>query len=481
MDDRFAERRAQFLEQLDETIAIVPAGKEQTRNDDVDHAFRQQSDFHFLTGFTEPDAVAVLDPTSDQPYTLFVRPRDPELEAWNGLRAGTDGAIERHGADAAHDIGDLGTWLRRTLIGRRRVGYRMGTSHDPTIQAALGAALNAANRMGTAAPYELVDVGITLAEMRLVKSADEISALREACRISALAHAEAMRFAAPGRTERQVQAAIEYVFGVLDAERVGYGSIVAGGDNAVILHYVENDQPLDDGDLLLIDAGAEYRHLTADITRTFPVNGRFSPAQRAVYDVVLEAQRAVIDLCGPGLPYTDMHIRAIEVLTTGMVELGLLPGDVDEAIAKGWYRQFYFHGTGHWLGIDVHDAGAYRVDGAGRPLQPGMAFTVEPGLYIAHDKGTLTLGEAAYDPEEALQLTMSHGASHAKAEYARRNDEVGTRDFEIPPEFLGIGVRIEDDILITPDGYENLTDLVPVDPDAVESLCAEETTLPLFV
>jgi Xaa-Pro aminopeptidase len=312
------------------------------------------------------------------------------------------------------------------------------------------------------------------------KSAAEIEALREACRISAVAHNEAMRFVAPGRSERQVQAVLEYVFGVMDAERVGYGSIVAGGDNACILHYVENDQLLVDGDLLLVDAGAEYRHLTADITRTYPVNGRFSEPQRAIYELVLRAQRAVIATCRPGLAWTAMHETAVETLAAGMVELGLLPGSPDEVVAKGWYRQFFFHGTGHWLGVDVHDAGASHLDGAGRPLEPGMAFTVEPGVYVARDKATVTLSHAAYDPDERLRLAFELGASGAKAEIERRNAKAGTFEFEVPAEYLGIGVRIEDDLLITPDGSEDLSARSPVEPAAVEALCAEESTLPLF-
>jgi Xaa-Pro aminopeptidase len=289
-----------------------------------------------------------------------------------------------------------------------------------------------------------------------------------------------MRFAAPGRTERQVQAAIEYVFASMDAERVGYGSIVAGGDNAVILHYVENDQPLRDGDLLLIDAGAEYRHLTADITRTFPINGQFSAPQRAVYDAVLHAERRVIDMCAPGRAYTDMHTESVRTITEGLVDLGLLPGSVDDAQEKGWYREFFFHGTGHWLGSDVHDAGAYRLGGMGRPLVPGMAFTVEPGIYVAPEKTTVTLSHAPYDPDEALRMTLELGVTEARRALAERRESAGTFTFEVPNEFLGIGVRIEDDILITADGHENMTSLVPVDPDAIESVCAEHSALPAF-
>ena len=478
--DRFAARRAAFLSRLGQTVAVVPAAREQIRNDDVPHPFRQDSDFHFLTGFTEPDAVAVFDATADAPYTLFVRARDPEKEAWTGRRAGVEGAVERFGADAAFTLDELGESLRQQLAGRRSVGYVLGGPVDDEVLRAMRSVHEYADRSGVGAPTEIVDIRAILHELRLVKSAEEVEALREACRISAIAHNEAMRFAAPGRSERQVAAVLEYVFRVMDAERVGYGSIVAGGDNACILHYVENDQPLADGDLLLVDAAAEYRHLTSDITRTFPVNGRFSGPQRMVYELVLRAQQEVIALCRPGLPFPDMHTRAVEVLSAGLVELGLLPGTPEEAVAKGWYRQFFFHGTGHWLGIDVHDAGSPRVDGTGRPLVPGMVFTVEPGIYVARDRATLTLSHADYDPDERQRLAFELGASGAKAEVRRREDEAGTFEFEVPVEYLGIGVRIEDDLLITDEGCENLSALCPVEPRAVEALCAEASALPLF-
>jgi len=479
--DRYAQRRAEFLDRLGDTIAIIPAGKEQVRNDDVDHAFRQDSDFFFLTGFTEPDAVAVFDPLHEsEPYVLFVRPRDPEMESWNGRRAGTGGAVDSHGADAAYTIAEFDDWTRKRLRDRTTVGFTIGGSYQSNVLSAVASARDHGERMGLTAPGEITDPRTILHEMRLVKSPDEIAALRRACHISAVAHAEAMRFAGPGRTERQVQAAVEYVFGAMGAERIGYGSIVAGGINAVILHYVENDQLLADGDLLLIDAGAEHRHLTADITRTFPVNGTFSAPQRAIYDIVLEAERSVIDRVVPGMAYTDMHTHAVEVLTEGMVDLGVLPGSTEEAINKGWYREFFFHGTGHWLGIDVHDAGAYRVDGTGRPVEPGMAFTVEPGIYVAPEKGSVTLSHAAYDADEAMRLSFELGATEAKAEWERRRSDAGTFTFEVPEEFLGIGVRIEDDILVTDSGHENMTALAPTDPHDIEALCAEASTLPLF-
>lgn len=470
------------MEQLGDAIAIIPGGVLQTRNDDVDHAFRQDSNFFFLTGFPEPDAVAVLDPSHpSEPYTLFVRPRDPDMEAWNGLRAGTAGAEESYGADAAHDIDSFGSWLGERLSGRSSVAYALGNDRlDAMVVSAFGRARSASDRSGSGAPTGIIDPTPMLADMRLIKNASEIVALREACRISAAAHSEAMRFAAPGRTERQVQAAIEYVFGVMGSERIGYGSIVAGGDNANILHYVENDQILADGDLLLIDAAGEFNHFTADITRTFPVNGTFTPPQRALYDLVLDAEQRVIDMCEPGLPYAAMHTSACEILSHGLVDLGLLPGTGEEALAKGWYRQFFFHGTGHWLGSDVHDAGAYKVDRKPRELAPGMAFTVEPGLYVAASKGSVSLSQADYDPDEIAMLTLELGLTGARAELERRAEKAGSIEFDVPREFLGIGVRIEDDILITDDGFENMTTGVPVNADEVEALCAEESLLPVF-
>jgi Xaa-Pro aminopeptidase len=478
---RYNNRRSQFMDELGDAIAIIPAGQEQIRNDDVEHAFRQSSDFFFLTGFAEPDSIAVFDPAHDtEQYTLFVRPRDPEMEAWNGRRAGVAGAIADFGADAAFGLDEFDEWLRKRLRGRTAAAFTLGGPHESRVLKALDAARGTSERLGVVVPDRIVDPRTILHEMRLIKSPNETEALREACRISAVAHTEAMRFTQPGRNEREVQAAIEYVFASLGSERIGYGSIVAGGDNATILHYVENEMALDDGDLLLIDAGAEYRHLTADITRTFPVNGTFTAPQRAVYDLVLDAERQVIEMCVPGLPFTDMHTKAVEILSAGLVDLGLLPGTADEVVSKGWYREFFFHGTGHWLGIDVHDAGGYRIDGVGRPLEPGMAFTVEPGIYIAPQKSSVSLSHAGYDPDEMLVLSYELGAKAAKAELERRRTEADSVTFDIPEEFLGIGVRIEDDILMTDTGHENMSAGTPVDPDEIEAMCAEESRLPLF-
>ncbi|RLE20273.1 MAG: Xaa-Pro aminopeptidase [Actinobacteria bacterium] len=478
--DRFAQRRSQFMDTIGSGLAIVLAAVETIRNDDVDHVFRQSSDFFFLTGFEEPDAVALFDPTHDQPYVLFVRPRDPEMEAWNGKRAGVEGATGRFGADEAFPIADLEKVLRDRFRDRDALWYATGSSTDSRVLGALRQARGMEIRAGVTVPSSIIDPSTALHELRLIKSSEEIDALREACRISADGHCEAMRFAAPGRSEHDVQSAMEYVFRASGAIREGYPSIVASGDNACILHYVENDQPLQDGDLLLIDAAAEVGYLSSDITRTFPVNGRFSDAQRAVYDVVLATQEAVIEACEPGLPFTDMHEIAVRTLTEGMVALGLLPGPVEDAVAYGWYREFYFHGTGHWLGMDVHDAGAYRIGGVGRPLQQGMAFTVEPGIYVARDKTTLELSKAPFDADAERDLAYLEGASEAKRILDERRSEADTVTHEVPEQFLGIGIRIEDDLLVTSSGCENLTRGVPVDPDEIETLWSEIPTVPVM-
>jgi Xaa-Pro aminopeptidase len=481
-NNRYSNRRAQFLSELGDTIAVISAGKDQIRNDDVEHPFRQDSDFFFLTGFSESEAVAVFDPANAaMPYTLFVLPRDAEKEAWEGRRAGVTGAVERYGADQAHPVDEFEAWLRKRLVGRQAVAVAPDDGHRGAVARAIAATRRLHGRLGTGAPDHIQDPGTILHEMRLVKSEDEIGALREACRISALAHVEAMRFAQPGRSEHDVQAAIEYVFSSMGSERIGYGSIVAGGANAVILHYIDNDRELRDGDLLLIDAAAEFQHLTADITRTFPINGVFTAPQRAVYELVLDAEQRVIDMCRPGLPYTDMHDKAVEIVAEGLVELGLLPGTPDECVAKGWYREFFFHGTGHWLGIDVHDAGSYGHNGATRPLVPGMALTVEPGIYVAPDKTRLSLSESLYDTEEVIRLSFEMGAADAKALFAARDEESGSANFEVPEEFLGIGVRIEDDILITASGYENMSEDAPRGIEAIEAICAEDSQLPVLV
>ena len=477
--ERFAHRRRQFMDAIGDGIAVIPGAVEAPRNDDVNYVFRQSSDFFLLTGFEEPDAVALFDPSHDEPYVLFVRPRDPEMETWYGRRAGVDGARERFGADAAFTIDELEKVLRDRLRGHDDLWYSTGSAIDQRVLGVLKQARSMQIRTGSTVPSSIVEPSTALSEMRLIKSDEEIEALREACRISAEGHVEAIRFAAPGRTEHDVETAMEYVFRASGAVREGYPSIVASGENACILHYVENDSVIDDGALLLIDAAAEFGYMSSDITRTFPVNGHFTGAQRAVYEVVLNAQEAVIAACEPGMPFTDMHDIAVRVLTEGMVELGLVPGPVDDAIAYGWYRELYFHGTGHWLGMDVHDAGIYKTGGKGRPLVPGMVFTVEPGIYVAPGKTTIELARVPFDLDAERDLAYLEGADEAKRLIEERRSEADTVTHQVPEQFLGIGIRIEDDLLVTPTGCENLTRGVPVDPDEIEALWAETPTIPV--
>jgi len=475
---RFSERRTQLLEALDGGIAVVPAAVETSRNADVSHPFRQDSDFFFLTGFPEPDAVAVFDPHHDtERYVLFVRPRDPEREAWDGRRAGVTGAVDVYGADAAYTIDRLERFLRDRVRGHDKLWYRLGGRLDSSIRKILAAARNYRARAGVAIPWQILDPTRFLHDLRLVKTDAEITALRRACAISAAGHAEAMRAARPGMTEREVEAVLAYVFRSEGSPRDGYPPIVASGPNAVILHYVENERTMGDGDLLLVDAGAEYDYLTADITRTFPVSGRFTGPQRTLYELVLTAQEAVIARCEPGTRFSDLHALAVRILTEGMVDLGLLPGSVDDAIDHGWYRAFYFHGTGHWLGMDVHDAGDYVVDGHSRPLVPGMAFTVEPGIYVDPGHPFVELPILPYDADAERDLAYLEGPAAGK-QLAERKAAADHVRHAVPPEFLGIGIRIEDDVLVTGGGHELLTRDVPVAPDEIEALCTEPPRFP---
>ena len=477
--DPFSERRRRFMADLGDGIALIPSATETVRNHDVTHPFRQDSDFFYLTGFAEPDAVALLDPQHEQPYVLFVRPRDPDAEAWTGRRAGIEGAIERHGADAAYPLSELESQLRSRVRSRSTLFYpRNGGRHDATIQRLLSSAAAYGARTGLATPTRVVDPAALLGDLRLRKTAADIGALREACRISAEGHAEAMRFTEPGMVEREVQAAMEFVFRSLGSERDGYPAIVASGPNAVILHYVDNDRRMADGELLLIDAGAEFGYFSADITRTFPVGGTFTSPQRAIYDVVLAAQHDVLAACQPGTAFAHLHDLAVRAISAGLVDLGLLPGPVEDAVRFGWYREFFFHGTGHWLGMDVHDAGSYGVDGIPRPIDAGMAFTVEPGIYVAPEKASVTLYPIEYDESAAREAVFLKGAKLAKEELAERRAAAASIEHAVPEAYRGIGVRIEDDVLVTSDGHEILSAAVPSDADAVEAMCSEAGRLP---
>jgi Xaa-Pro aminopeptidase len=482
MSARFESRRQRLAESIGQDgIAVIPAAVEQIRNDDVPHDFRQDSNFFYLTGFTEPDAVAVLTPGHpDGDYSLFVRPRDPEMESWNGFRAGVDGAKQTFGADNAYPIDELDAVLTRLMIGREALWYQSGNERqDARMTSMITTARSHRERYGGSVPSTIKDVSVVIGEMRLIKSAEEYTSLKATCSLSAMGHREAMRFARPGLYEYQVQAAMEIGWRMAGSRRNGYPSIVASGANACILHYIENDSLIEDGDLILIDAAAEVDGYTADITRTFPSNGKFTAPQRALYEVVLAAEKEGVAMSAPGSSMRGIHDRATRLLTEGMIELGLLPLSVEESLAMHHYTQFYFHGTGHWLGMDVHDRGTYRNEGKPRPLEEGMTFTVEPGLYIAPGKAEIELTMLEYDIHEWMQRRILEGRASALEKEQKAKDAAEKITHTVPEEFLGIGVRIEDDVIITSDGGENLTASVPVEIDEIEALCAETSNLPL--
>lgn len=486
--DRYARARARLAEIIgSEGLAIVPAATEMVRNYDVHHLFHQDTEFWYLTGFPEPDAVAVIAPEhEDGEFVLFVRPKDPTQEVWTGIRAGTEGAKEGYGADEAYEIGELDDVLQKMMLGREVIWYETGNDRlDDKISTIIEKARSMRETMGRVVPSSVWTVPSTvrdpsgvLAEMMLFKGEDEANSLRRACEISAQGHIEAMRFARPGLHEYEVQAAMEYRWRMAGARHNGYPSIVAAGANACILHYIENDSVIGDDDLLLIDAAAEIDGYSSDITRTFPANGRFSGPQRAMYEVVLEAQKKGVAMSSPGGSMGDIHLECTRILAEGMVELGLLPGPIDQVMSMHHYTEFYMHGTGHWLGLDVHDRSAYSVLGKPRPLEPGMAFTVEPGLYVGPDKAEIELTMLPYDHEERAERRLRLGTKKAMALEAEEKESAEKIVHEVPGEFLGIGIRIEDDILITKDGHENLSEFVPREISEIEALCAEPSALP---
>ncbi len=480
--DRFAERRERFLAAVGEGVAVIPAGAEVVRNSDVNYEFRQDSDFFFLTGFEEPEAVAVFNPTHpSERYVLFVRPRDREKEIWEGHRAGVEGAREAYLADAAYPLAELSDKLGEYLVGPEVLYYRAGdTRHDGMVLGTMQRLRGLSERYGRTVPRQLWDPSPLLHELRLRKSPAEIAELRRACAISVEAHTEAMRFAHAGLHEYQVQAALEYVFRLHGSPRNGYPSIVASGPNACVLHYTRNDRELAAGDLLLIDAGAEYGYFSADITRTFPVDGTFSGPQRAVYEVVLAAQRAALAECAPGRRLRQVHDAATRMLTEGLVELGLLPRGAEDSLAMHHYREFFMHGTSHWLGMDVHDAGGYRPGGESRVLEEGMAFTVEPGLYVGPGRDKVTFHLLEYDIDEWGERRLRLGMEEARKLEAAEQEEAEKVEHPLPPQFLGIGVRVEDDVLITAGGRDNLTTTTPTTIEEVEAACAEPPRLPVW-
>ncbi len=415
-----------------EGVLIMPAAREVIRNRDVHYPFRQNSDFAWLTGFPEPDAVAVIAPRHRSgEFTLFCRPKDPERELWDGRRHGVEGAVEQFGADTAYTREELDEQLPVLLADRERIFYPLAL--DPEFDLCVLnwlQAVRAKARSGVTAPSELVSSDGILHAHRLIKSAAEADTMRRAARISAAAHRRLMRSARPGLGEQQLEAIFLNACAERGARHQAYQPIVGGGANACVLHYVDNDDDLRDGDLVLVDAGCELDGYASDITRTFPVSGRFSEPQRQLYDLVLKAQQAAIAAVKPGKRWDAPHKAALRVLTRGLVDLGLIEGDaadVPQLIKDEKYKPFYMHRTGHWLGMDVHDVGAYKQDRKWRPLEPGMVLTVEPGLYVSPDS-------------------------------------------DAPEAYRGIGIRIEDDVLVTEDGHEVLSRDVPKDAEEIERL-----------
>lgn len=410
-------------------MAVIPAASETLRNGDTHHRFRQDSDFYYLTGFNEPDALLLITAGSKSKSFLFNRPHDPVQEQWTGKRLGQDGAKEMLSVDEAYPLSELDWRLPELLAGKQAIYYTIG--RYPLWEKRILEAWQLVKkqvRRGITVPAAFCDLAPILGERRLFKSTAEIDLMRQAAKISVAGHRCAMQHCREAKFEYQLEAALIHEFMRHGCRSVAYDSIIAGGSNACILHYTENNQPLERGDLVLIDAGGEFENYAADITRTFPINGRFSPEQRAIYELVLQAQKAGIARVRPGTLWNEVQEIIVQVLTAGLVELGLLHGTVEELIERGAYRSFYMHQSGHWLGLDVHDCGLYKIDEQWRPLEPGMVLTVEPGLYISSDiKG-------------------------------------------IDSRWHGIGVRIEDDILVIPGGHENLSGDLPVEIDEIEAL-----------
>jgi Xaa-Pro aminopeptidase len=422
------ERRNRLMQRMGRGIAVVPTAPERLRNRDSDYLYRYDSYFYYLSGFPEPEAVLVLI-AGDTPRTLlFCREKHPEREMWDGFRYGPDAAREAFAFDEAHSIDKLDEMLPQLMANQPVLHYALG--NDPAWDARVTDWLNrvrAMTRTGVTAPTELRDLRSILDEMRLIKDAQELGRMRRAAEISAAAHARAMRLTRAGKMEYEIEAELMYEFRRSGSQYPAYWPIVAGGANACVLHYRENNQALKDGDLLLIDAGCEFDGYAADITRSFPVNGRFSGPQKDIYELVLAAQKSAIAQIRPGTPWNAVHDKAVEVLAQGFIDLGLCSGTLEGVLESGDYRRFYMHRTGHWLGLDVHDAGEYKQDGEWIALAPGMTLTVEPGCYIRPGEG-------------------------------------------VPEKFWNIGVRIEDDALVTASSCEIMTAAAPKETGEIEAL-----------
>ncbi|MBL4852338.1 MAG: Xaa-Pro aminopeptidase [Gammaproteobacteria bacterium] len=431
MTSEFSKRRQRLLKQMGpNSMAILPTATEKIRNRDVHYPFRPDSDFYYLTGFSEPESVMVLlREKSKSLFILFCRQRDRALEIWNGHRYGPEGAIDQFGADEAYDIDTLHDKLGEWMGGIERIFYTLGQDHEfDQLLTQKAETLRNQSRSGANEPSQFISLAHIIHQMRLVKSNAEIKLMQRAANIASEAHIQAMQQCKPGMNEYEINAELTHCFMKHGSHSHAYPSIVAGGKNACILHYTENNSVLNDGDLLLIDAGAEYANYASDITRTFPVNGRFSAEQRALYDLVLDAQLAAIKKVQPGARYNVHHDTAVRVLTKGLIKLGLLKGDYKQLIKDNAYKDFYMHRTGHWLGMDVHDVGPYKQGQQWLKLRPGMVLTVEPGLYISADCK------------------------------------------KVAKRWRGIGIRIEDDIVVTRTGNKVLSAGAPKHADNIEAI-----------
>ena len=430
----FIARQDRLLAQCEpNSVCIVPAAGMVTRSRDTEYTFRQDSDFWYLTGFEEPNAWLILSnhPRYGESYrAMVVQEKDKSAEIWHGKRLGAEAALARFSLDEAFELQELEEALLASIQGQDNVYFSLGHKKDNDLlfSEALNTLRDAPKE--SLAPRAIHDLQPILHEMRLFKSACEVAMMKAAGEISARAHKRAMQFAAPGCYEYQLEAEIHHEFAMAGARSPAYSTIVGSGDNACILHYTQNNAQVNDGDLILIDAGAEYQGYAADITRTFPANGKFTHAQREIYTVVLKAQKCVLDMLAPGVTLSQAMLHSVEIITQGLVDLGVLEGSVAENLENETWRQFYMHGLGHYLGLDVHDVGNYKIDGEDRPLKPGMVITVEPGIYISQDSN-------------------------------------------VQEKYKGIGVRIEDDVVITATGVDILTADVPKDIDEIEALMAE--------
>jgi len=425
----YKSRREQLLKSMGKGVAILRGAPEQTKSHDTEYPYRQDSDFYYLTGYLDPGAACILDPNNkENPFQMFVLPQDPKIEVWTGWRLSFEETVKKYGCDKASDIAEFDEACKEAIKTASRVYINLNHNKEQhhRVLELLQSVWKEVQRSG-GGPEALESIGSLTHEMRLFKDEHEIQLMEKAAVISAEAHIEAMKSCQPGMHEYQLQAIMEKHFIFEGGAGPAYTSIVGGGDNATVLHYIKNRDELKDGDLVLIDAGAEYDMYAADITRTFPINGKFSDAQKDLYQVVLNAQKAVIELAKPGVAYKELHDLDLKLLVEGMMEIGLLKGSYDEIIEEKKYEDYFMHNTGHWLGLDVHDMGKYMLEGESRKLEPGQVFTVEPGLYVN---------------------------SRADA----------------PERFKGIGVRIEDNILITENGNRNLTSMVPREVDEIEAL-----------